>query len=200
MKKPAARAGRSSPSMVETCRADHLDRTMVPRKGLEPSRLAAHGPEPCASTNSATWAQGSSAGGVNTGSARRCQPPFRVVSANCWGLRNATLSGLYRMPHPAVIIRFCRPADDRPAAAACAWGECHDPRSRRAADRHRVRRFRLPRLPENVDEFGRREHGGQCDARDDVRSVDWTHDGIGRRKRSLGNGAVRRFQRPPIFE
>ena len=31
---------------------------MVPRKGLEPSRLAAHGPEPCASTNSATWARG----------------------------------------------------------------------------------------------------------------------------------------------
>src|SRR5579871_4813574 len=29
---------------------------LVPRKGLEPSRLAAHGPEPCASTNSATWA------------------------------------------------------------------------------------------------------------------------------------------------
>ena len=29
---------------------------MVPRKGLEPSHLAAHGPEPCASTNSATWA------------------------------------------------------------------------------------------------------------------------------------------------
>ena len=29
---------------------------MVPRKGLEPSHLSAHGPEPCASTNSATWA------------------------------------------------------------------------------------------------------------------------------------------------
>ena len=29
---------------------------MVPRRGLEPPRLAAHGPEPCASTNSATWA------------------------------------------------------------------------------------------------------------------------------------------------
>src|SRR5690606_14993168 len=28
---------------------------LVPRKGLEPSRLAAHGPEPCASTNSAIW-------------------------------------------------------------------------------------------------------------------------------------------------
>ncbi len=31
---------------------------LVPRRGLEPPRLAAHGPEPCASTNSATWAGG----------------------------------------------------------------------------------------------------------------------------------------------
>ncbi len=30
--------------------------SMVPRRGLEPPHLAAHGPEPCASTNSATWA------------------------------------------------------------------------------------------------------------------------------------------------
>src|SRR5690606_39597759 len=29
---------------------------LVPRRGLEPPHLAAHGPEPCASTNSATWA------------------------------------------------------------------------------------------------------------------------------------------------
>ena len=28
----------------------------MPKKGLEPSRLAAHAPETCASTNSATWA------------------------------------------------------------------------------------------------------------------------------------------------
>ncbi len=28
----------------------------VPRTGLEPARLAAHAPETCASTNSATWA------------------------------------------------------------------------------------------------------------------------------------------------
>ena len=31
---------------------------MVPTEGLEPPHLAAHGPEPCASTNSATWALG----------------------------------------------------------------------------------------------------------------------------------------------
>ena len=29
---------------------------LVPRTGLEPARLAAHAPETCASTNSATWA------------------------------------------------------------------------------------------------------------------------------------------------
>ncbi len=33
------------------------NREMVPRKGLEPSRLATHRPERCASTNSATWAR-----------------------------------------------------------------------------------------------------------------------------------------------
>ena len=32
------------------------DRLLVPTEGLEPPHLAAHGPEPCASTNSATWA------------------------------------------------------------------------------------------------------------------------------------------------
>ncbi len=29
----------------------------MPKKGLEPSRLSAHAPETCASTNSATWAR-----------------------------------------------------------------------------------------------------------------------------------------------
>ena len=32
---------------------------MVPRRGLEPPHPKAHGPEPCASTNSAIWAKGS---------------------------------------------------------------------------------------------------------------------------------------------
>ena len=31
---------------------------LVPRAGLEPAHLAAHAPETCASTNSATWACG----------------------------------------------------------------------------------------------------------------------------------------------
>jgi hypothetical protein len=36
---------------------DYLYKTaLVPTEGLEPPHLAAHGPEPCASTNSATWA------------------------------------------------------------------------------------------------------------------------------------------------
>jgi hypothetical protein len=35
------------------CLANYL---LVPKRGLEPPHLAAHGPEPCASTNSATWA------------------------------------------------------------------------------------------------------------------------------------------------
>ena len=33
-----------------------LRNSVVPTEGLEPPHLAAHGPEPCASTNSATWA------------------------------------------------------------------------------------------------------------------------------------------------
>ena len=39
--------------------ADPTYMRVVPRRGLEPPHLAAHGPEPCASTNSATWALGS---------------------------------------------------------------------------------------------------------------------------------------------
>ena len=34
------------------------DSCLVPRAGLEPAHLAAHAPETCASTNSATWACG----------------------------------------------------------------------------------------------------------------------------------------------
>lgn len=33
-----------------------VDFGLVPTEGFEPPHLAAHGPEPCASTNSATWA------------------------------------------------------------------------------------------------------------------------------------------------
>src|SRR5471030_1968398 len=36
--------------------AAFLRNFVVPTEGLEPPHLAAHGPEPCASTNSATWA------------------------------------------------------------------------------------------------------------------------------------------------
>ena len=37
-----------------TC--NYMLKKRVPRTGLEPARLAAHAPETCASTNSATWA------------------------------------------------------------------------------------------------------------------------------------------------
>ena len=37
-----------------TC--NNMLKKRVPRTGLEPARLAAHAPETCASTNSATWA------------------------------------------------------------------------------------------------------------------------------------------------
>ena len=41
------------------CTADYNENDsllVVPTKGLEPLHPKAHGPEPCASTNSATWA------------------------------------------------------------------------------------------------------------------------------------------------
>src|SRR5690606_11272744 len=40
----------------------HFLYRVVPRRGLEPPHLAAHGPEPCASTNSATWAHAAQLG------------------------------------------------------------------------------------------------------------------------------------------
>ena len=44
-------AGKSKPP-----RDFRLRGFLVPRTGIEPARLAAHAPETCASTNSATWA------------------------------------------------------------------------------------------------------------------------------------------------
>ena len=43
-------------STVLLATADCTSGRVVPTEGLEPPHLAAHGPEPCASTNSATWA------------------------------------------------------------------------------------------------------------------------------------------------
>ena len=45
---------------------DYQPAMLVPRKGLEPSHLAAHAPETCASTNSATWALIGDPGGTRT--------------------------------------------------------------------------------------------------------------------------------------
>ena len=53
-KKPRRlKALRGFPFTTLTVLPDYL---LVPKRGLEPPHLAAHGPEPCASTNSATWA------------------------------------------------------------------------------------------------------------------------------------------------
>src|SRR5450830_104545 len=46
-------------STADCFTADHNENNallVVPTKGLEPLHPKAHGPEPCASTNSATWA------------------------------------------------------------------------------------------------------------------------------------------------
>ena len=43
-------------SSASTNSATSPSKLKVPRTGLEPARLAAHAPETCASTNSATWA------------------------------------------------------------------------------------------------------------------------------------------------
>lgn len=50
---------------------------LVPRKGLEPSRLAPHGPEPCASTNSATSAPHRSLAAVASYDRRVSTQPLR---------------------------------------------------------------------------------------------------------------------------
>ena len=76
---------------------------MVPRRGLEPPRLAAHGPEPCASTNSATWAgvvRRSCSGrrrGCQRAAGRACgaaiRPPRRVARAAARGYSPGDPSG-----------------------------------------------------------------------------------------------------------
>lgn len=75
--------------------AIRLRSRMVPRRGLEPPRLAAHGPEPCASTNSATWARcaadvSGQRGAVNALSAKnlamieRCCGPVVQSPVSTW--------------------------------------------------------------------------------------------------------------------
>lgn len=47
------------PTFYPTQKKDaDYQRPLVPRTGIEPARLAAHAPETCASTYSATWAFG----------------------------------------------------------------------------------------------------------------------------------------------
>ena len=50
--------GNSRKRRIPNNRCDCRGFPLVPRAGLEPAHLAAHAPETCASTNSATWACG----------------------------------------------------------------------------------------------------------------------------------------------
>ena len=60
---------------------------LVPRRGLEPPLLAEHGPEPCASTNSAIWAAGADVCGQGAG-----------VNAYSWFARSAATWQMPRQP------------------------------------------------------------------------------------------------------
>ena len=67
---PAATGSRRNGATVNRLKAKFptvskplLRGMMVPRRGLEPPLLAEHGPEPCASTNSAIWATGGDVSG-----------------------------------------------------------------------------------------------------------------------------------------
>ena len=79
----------------------HTNMVLVPRRGLEPPRPKAHGPEPCASTNSAIWARHWEDGVTNGAQApRQWQPSFathlpekispslnRIVTTSGWSKR-----------------------------------------------------------------------------------------------------------------
>lgn len=64
---------------------------VVPTEGFEPPRLATHGPEPCASTNSATWAY-----------PERMFLPVQLAGATLWQ-RMAILAGLAAK---SIALRF----------------------------------------------------------------------------------------------
>ena len=71
VKRPVGRPTRSAPGGAESPRGGCLSRRVVPKAGLEPARVAPHGPQPCASTNSATSAQSTSSAESSPGCCRR---------------------------------------------------------------------------------------------------------------------------------
>ena len=68
---------------------------LVPTEGLEPPHLTTHGPEPCASTNSATWA--AKAGLYE----KLSQYPIKNTVAYM------TVFGAFKMSLIAYKVRFC---------------------------------------------------------------------------------------------
>ena len=128
-------------SLHDSAKNQPLEGLMVPRRGLEPPLLAEHGPEPCASTNSAIWAGGAhvsgragavnavfrSGGTIGQGSRGRCSPEsgeqdFRSLP--------------YRFPYcPAVLVPCI------PSLTALPWTR---PWNRRSAGKRSARRCRAP--------------------------------------------------------
>ena len=90
-----------------------LAEPLVPRRGLEPPLLAEHGPEPCASTNSAIWAGGRSCKRAGL----TCQRAFSTAPGKAIGL-------------PAIIFRHSPPGFD-PDQGGTASAEASFPRTDR---------------------------------------------------------------------
>src|SRR5690606_27897603 len=60
---PGLRPGLCHTPSKNVIKSTNVAQKVVPRRGLEPPLLAEHGPEPCASTNSAIWAGGAHVSG-----------------------------------------------------------------------------------------------------------------------------------------
>src|SRR5215471_13481365 len=117
----------SSSAVVSRLFAAQL--ALVPRRGLEPPRLAALVPETSASTNSATWARRR----IGTDAAGPCQTRF------C-----ACQTPVERPLYSTEPILYSRPSEaKRGRKRANPYDHAYSPRN----PRHRVRRLGLPRPP-----------------------------------------------------